>query len=397
MRHNPAKTYICQSSKCALFGNNLHVIQAPGPLPKQCVQVRCWHTGSHYWPTPVILVLTIGLDTGPPGERMLRHILKMHRLRTRMGHKPDFPVPFQSIYSFQIFSANHNAPLSFTPLHQLARRALTMRRSEPSGGYSSIAPKRPCIGDAAPVPWNAHYGAPYGKGKGKGKGKGDGKGEGKGQPKGQAAGHGKGGRPMDPMERHSRSLTRILRHSAKADGIPIDSSGWVDLAVLFARPEFQGLTLADVQGIVASCSKQRFCLKEEGGSHYIRANQGHSMTVPELELQPITSSEQAPTVVHGTYYTAWAAIQTEGLRRMKRQHIHFAVGTPTQGVISGMRTTSQVLIYLDVGKCLEDGIVLLRSANNVILSPGVGAEGVISPVYFSRVVDHRSGEELTFG
>eukprot|EP00667_Euglena_gracilis_P003040 EG_transcript_3053 len=219
---------------------------------------------------------------------------------------------------------------------------------------------------------------PAGPGKGKGKG---------------GAGRGRGGR--EPNEQYSRRLTRILRHSAKEDGIPIDDAGWVEVDVLLARQEFRGLQLPDVQRIVADCRKQRFCLKEEAGRHFIRANQGHSMEVPDLDLQPVTAAAEAPTVVHGTYHACWPTIQREGLCRMARQHIHFAVGRPGAGaVISGMRSNAQVLIFLDVEKCLQDGVLLLRSANNVILCPGVGDTGGLPPAYFKRVEDSATGRIL---
>ena len=35
---------------------------------------------------------------------------------------------------------------------------------------------------------------------------------------------GKGGRPHDPHEKHSRKLTQILRHKAVEWGIPIDGT-----------------------------------------------------------------------------------------------------------------------------------------------------------------------------
>jgi hypothetical protein len=39
-------------------------------------------------------------------------------------------------------------------------------------------------------------------------------------------------------------------------------------------------------------------------------------------------------------------------------------------VISGMRTTAQFYVYLDVAAALAAGLPLYRSANGVILSPG---------------------------
>jgi 2'-phosphotransferase len=78
---------------------------------------------------------------------------------------------------------------------------------------------------------------------------------------------------------------------------------------------------------------------------------------------------------------------------MTRNHIHFAKGLPgDSGVISGMRSSAQVLIYLNVPLALQDGVPLLLSANGVILSPGI--KGVIAPKYFLKAVDAKTGEVI---
>lgn len=45
---------------------------------------------------------------------------------------------------------------------------------------------------------------------------------------------------------------------------------------------------------------------------------------------------------------------------MKRQHIHFSKGLPGEsGVISGMRKSSQVLIYINAKKAM-DGLIIFK-------------------------------------
>jgi len=93
-------------------------------------------------------------------------------------------------------------------------------------------------------------------------------------------------------------------------------------------------------------------------------------------------------IVHGTYWDAWKIIQNEGLKRMARTHIHFASGLPKDdGVISGMRKSCQVYVYIDAAKCARDGIVFYKSDNNVLLTAGVNNEGTLPPDYFRRVTD----------
>lgn len=154
-------------------------------------------------------------------------------------------------------------------------------------------------------------------------------------------------------------------------------------------------TREEVLEAVSKNDKNRFTVAIRAGKEYIRANQGHTIAVPDLELTRINSIDEVPkpehaheaVVVHGTYRAAWKSIRTEGLNRMSRNHIHFAVGTPGQAhVISGMRTSAQVLIYIDLARAIADGLEFYLSANNVVLSPG-NAEGLIPPAYFRAVLD----------
>ncbi|XP_052768030.1 uncharacterized protein LOC128208509 [Mya arenaria] len=189
--------------------------------------------------------------------------------------------------------------------------------------------------------------------------------------------------------------------------------GFLHVDEIFLKvPELRSYTLEDIQHVVKSNEKQRFALEQEDNGHWkIRANQAHSIQVrfptvakndyknvkvDELDLQPIKSANEISTVIHGTYYKSWEMIQKTGLRRMNRNHIHFAAGLPGQGgVISGMRSSCEVIIYLNLKKALEDGIPFFRSANNVILSPG-NKDGIIFPRYFEGVQDRVQNCRMQF-
>jgi len=80
---------------------------------------------------------------------------------------------------------------------------------------------------------------------------------------------------------------------------------------------------------------------------YIRATQGHSIKEVETEelLTKIVDPALYPYVIHGTYNRFWALIKKDGLKTMKRNHIHFAPGMPKDnGVISGMRGSCDIYI-----------------------------------------------------
>ncbi len=146
-----------------------------------------------------------------------------------------------------------------------------------------------------------------------------------------------------------------------------------------------------MRAVVASCDKQRFHLTEdtETGRLLIRANQGHSIQDVVVDMTEISNVSEAPKVIHGTNRQAWESIREQGLSRMRRQHIHCAAGEPGDaGVISGMRRSCDIYIYIDLAAALADGYKFYRSANNVILCPGNEA-GVLPARYFAKVKDTR--------
>ncbi|KPI36409.1 uncharacterized protein AB675_2941 [Cyphellophora attinorum] len=189
----------------------------------------------------------------------------------------------------------------------------------------------------------------------------------------------------------SKALSRLLRHAAEQERVPIDENGWVRVDHVLA---WRGLSSfkprVEVQEImdgVRESEKARFGLKYSGKQDsiqedivesdtakalrmfdegqdtepkrfLIRANQGHSIKAVNEEglLTPLTLPEKVktttiisqdananennainsspslpPTVVHGTFYAAYEAILAEGLlKSMNRNHVHFSSGPPLE-------------------------------------------------------------------
>lgn len=163
------------------------------------------------------------------------------------------------------------------------------------------------------------------------------------------------------------------------------------------------ITFADIQTAVSDNAKQRFSLKpnpalscppdltsEKPSDWVIRANQGHSIAIESSALlSPITieAGNVPEQVIHGTYFAFYQRImETGGLQRMGRNHIHFSTGLPNdhRAVISGMRNDAEILIYVDIKKSLEDGILWWLSDNGVVLTEG-NADGVLPTKFFLRV------------
>jgi 2'-phosphotransferase len=169
-----------------------------------------------------------------------------------------------------------------------------------------------------------------------------------------------------------------------------------------------GVTYDDIKSVVTGNAKQRFSMKlspalttptdpasVEPSDWLIRANQGHSIALESAALlAPITleAGNVPDIVVHGTFFALYPLIvETGGLKKMSRNHIHFGTGLPEdkQGVISGMRGDAELLIYVDIKKSLEDGGILWWiSENGVVLTEG-DERGILSTKYWKKVVGRR--------
>jgi 2'-phosphotransferase len=201
--------------------------------------------------------------------------------------------------------------------------------------------------------------------------------------------------PLDQAgKRLARGLTALLRHG-KPKKLPLRPDAFVSLDDIRTVKGFEGLTLDIARSIVHEDNKMRFSLQQEDdGKWYIRANQGHTIQgIDEHQLLTrVQDPSEIPIAVHGTYFMAWPSIKQTGLSKMERTHIHFAKGLPDEsGVISGMRRSTELLIYLDVGKAMAAGATFFISANGVILTSGVGDSGCIPPDCFRQVVNNTNG------
>ncbi|KAJ7483309.1 KptA family-domain-containing protein [Mycena latifolia] len=194
---------------------------------------------------------------------------------------------------------------------------------------------------------------------------------------------------QDPREvRISRELSYILRHGAKSEGLPIRPDGYADVDVLLRHRSFRGVDFSTLESVVKNDPKQRYHLLYEPRpdstrSWWIRANQGHSMSDISLDMKRITSIKEIPMAVHGTTMKAWEIISKQGLSRMSRNHIHLAQGV-VGAVTSGMRSSSEVMIFIDVERALEEDIKFYLSRNGVVLTPG-NDMGYLEPRFFDRV------------
>jgi len=182
----------------------------------------------------------------------------------------------------------------------------------------------------------------------------------------------------------SKTLSYILRHGAIDLNLDISVDGFMQIDTLLNYLNNQNknkniITVDHIKEIVLHDQKGRFTIKD----NMIRANQGHSIVSVKSsallkKIDPLTLQN----CVHGTNKKAWSSIKTEGLKKMGRNEIHFIKNyTNSVDDIKGLRSRSEVLIFLDLEKCSSSGIEFFESDNGVILVPET-----IRPEFFKDVL-----------
>ncbi len=182
-----------------------------------------------------------------------------------------------------------------------------------------------------------------------------------------------------PSYTFSKKLSWLLRHGAIKMNLAINSDGYVKVNDITSLPDFSGLDLPEIQKIVATDDKNRFSLMQYDSLWYIRANQGHSISVGSKINESVIYeqiTDPLPYLIHGTYKKNLENIMTTGLNRMSRTHIHM---TDSKDAKSGIRKTCNAIIVIDMKRAMEDGIKFYKSENGVILTNGI--DGVLDAKY----------------
>jgi putative RNA 2'-phosphotransferase len=166
--------------------------------------------------------------------------------------------------------------------------------------------------------------------------------------------------------RVSKFLSKHLRHDPAGIGLTLTADGWASVDALLdgCRQAGVGLTRDDLFEIVSGSDKQRFALDETG--ERIRANQGHSVEV-DLRLDP---AEPPAVLYHGTGSGSVEAILQDGLRKMRRHHVHLSPDVETATRV-GARHGRPAILTVDAAAMRRAGHVFYVSANGVWLTDDV--------------------------
>jgi len=161
----------------------------------------------------------------------------------------------------------------------------------------------------------------------------------------------------------SKHLSYILRHNPDAIGLTLDPKGWAIIAELISKsPKISHHD--QIKRIVEENDKQRFIISDD--EKRIRANQGHSINI-DLGLSPVPPPE---ILYHGTATRFLDSIQTQGLKKMSRQHVHLSGDIETATKV-GRRHGKLALLEIAAQSMSDDGYTFFKSANGVWLTDHV--------------------------
>ncbi|AXG78832.1 RNA 2'-phosphotransferase [Streptomyces paludis] len=162
----------------------------------------------------------------------------------------------------------------------------------------------------------------------------------------------------------SKYLAKHLRHQPERLGITLDENGWVAIDTLLRATAAHGfgLTRAELDHVVTINDKQRFTIDGDR----IRAAQGHTVAV-DLDLPLATPPAY---LYHGTVARNLDAIRAEGLRPMRRHHVHLSADRETATRV-GARRGRPVVLPVDAAAMHGAGLVFRVSANGVWLTDSV--------------------------
>jgi putative RNA 2'-phosphotransferase len=164
----------------------------------------------------------------------------------------------------------------------------------------------------------------------------------------------------------SKTLSFWLRHRPDAAGLTLEPAGWTDTDSVLAALATEGIDCdwERLLSVVEGSDKQRFELSADGAR--IRARQGHSVEV-ELGWPRVEPPE---LLYHGTVERFLEPIRAEGLKPMRRHHVHLSPDQATATIV-GARRGEAVILTVRAGAMAAAGHVFFLTGNGVWLTDHV--------------------------
>lgn len=179
----------------------------------------------------------------------------------------------------------------------------------------------------------------------------------------------------DQTVRISKTLSLWLRHKPDAGGLRLSPEGWARIDDVLKALQSRKLPgdPGTLNRVVETNDKKRFELSADG--LFIRARQGHSIEV-DLALEPVIPPD---ILYHGTVERFLPSILEDGLKPMKRQHVHLSSDRETAQRV-GARRGKPVILVIASGAMARAGHRFYLSSNGVWLTDTVAPEFLSGPL-----------------
>lgn len=164
----------------------------------------------------------------------------------------------------------------------------------------------------------------------------------------------------------SKYLSKHLRHQPEVLGLTLEPGGWVSIDELLQAAAAKGFPISydEFLECVETNDKQRFSIDDSGDR--VRANQGHSVTV-DLQLE---SRVPPDLLYHGTVERFLSSIESQGLLKGRRHHVHLSIDVATATKV-GARRGKPIILSIDAAGMNRAGHAFFVSTNGVWLTDSV--------------------------
>ena len=159
--------------------------------------------------------------------------------------------------------------------------------------------------------------------------------------------------------RIGKFLSYVLRHHPDSIGLTLEHNGWASVKDILNNSQL-AVSFEELQWVVEHDAKNRFSFNAELTK--LKANQGHSVNI-ELTFKAIVPP---PVLYHGTALHFLESIQTLGLQKGNRHHVHLSKDLETAAKV-GRRHGKLVILEINSQAMYETGYPFYISENDVYL------------------------------
>ena len=198
-----------------------------------------------------------------------------------------------------------------------------------------------------------------------------------------------GKRRKRPVEEEiSKALSRLLRHEAGTDDLPVTLQGWVRWEYLLEHDRLSRHDPNLIWKCIEENDKQRFTAREDTeGSWWIAAWSGHTIADCVGPSRSVPDAEVPTLLVHGTYRQYVPSIETQGIVR-ERRDIHLQ-----DPLVHARRWRKglEVKVSVDTVRAIELGCHFRVTGNLVWLcSSNIPPDAIISISAWDDLVSGRA-------